>query len=122
MTSQRNLDEAHRETHSTMKLIAVYTTVGSQDDARKLANALVERKLVACAQISAIESFYSWQGAVQNDQEFRILLKTTEARYHAVEATIRELHTYELPAIHTVAFEHADERYATWIEQGCTGE
>lgn len=100
-----------------MKLIAVFTTVGSLDEARMIARALVERRLVACAQITEIESFYSWSGAVQNDKEFRIMLKTTEARYKAVETAIRALHSYELPAIHAVAVERAYEPYAAWVGQ-----
>lgn len=100
-----------------MKLIAVFTTVGSLDEARMIARALVERRLVACAQITEIESFYSWNGAVQNDKEFRIMLKTTEARYKAVETAIRALHSYELPAIHAVAVERAYEPYAAWVGQ-----
>jgi len=71
--------------------IAVVTTVASRDDARRLALALVERKLAACAQVSAIESIYPWKGVVQEEPEFRLLLKTTEARYAAIEAAIREL-------------------------------
>lgn len=104
-----------------MKLIAVHTTVATQDDARRIASALVERKLAACAQISAIESFYFWKGKVQNEPEWRILFKTTEGQYAAVEAAIRELHSYELPAIHAVAFEHAFAPYAAWIEESSSG-
>lgn len=104
-----------------MRLLAVYTTVGSVEEARKIARALVERKLAACAQISQIESFYSWKGALQNEPEFRILIKTTDARYTAVEALIRELHSYELPAIHGVALEHVYPPYAAWIEEGVSG-
>lgn len=100
-----------------MKLIAVFTTVGSLDEARMIARALVERRLVACAQITEIESVYSWNGAVQNDKEFRVMLKTTEARYKAVETAIRALHSYELPAIHAVAVERAYEPYAAWVGQ-----
>ena len=105
-----------------MTLIAVYTTVGNLEDARTMAKTLVERKLVACAQISAIESFYPWKGEVQNDQEYRILLKTTDTRYSAVETAIRDLHSYELPAIHAVAIEHAYEPYAGWIEDCSAGQ
>ena len=100
-----------------MKLLAVYTTVASAEAARRIARELVERKLAACAQISAIESFYAWQGAVAHDPEFRILLKTTEERYPAVEEALRALHDYELPAIHAVALEHVFEPYARWIEE-----
>ena len=104
-----------------MKLIAVVTTVARRDDARRMARALVERKLAACAQISGIESFYSWHGAVQDEPEWRILFKTTAGSYAAVEAAIRELHPYELPAIHAVHIEHVFAPYADWVEKGSTG-
>lgn len=105
-----------------MTLIAVYTTVGNLEEARTIAKTLVESKLVACAQISAIESFYPWKAEVQNDQEFRILLKTTDEKYKAVEAAIRALHSYELPAIHAVALEHVYEPYGAWVEKCSAGE
>lgn len=104
-----------------MKFLAVYTTVATREEAQRIARALVERRLAACAQISGIESFYSWRGAVQNEAEFRILFKTTEAQYPAVEAAIRELHSYELPAIHAVAVERIHEPYGAWIEEGSSG-
>ena len=102
-------------------VIAVVTTVGSRDDAGRIARALIERRLVACAQISAIESYYTWDGALQNNNEFRLLLKTTDAQYEAVEAAIRELHSYELPAICAFAFERVYEPYAEWVARGCDG-
>ena len=101
-----------------MKLLAVHTTVATADAARRMARALVERRLAACAQVEAIESFYAWQGALANEPEFRILFKTTEARVAELEAAIRALHDYELPAIHAVALEHVDPDYARWIEEG----
>ena len=103
-----------------MKLLAVFTTVATLETARRMARALVEHKLAACAQIGEIESFYSWQGEVANDREFRILFKSTEARYPALEAAIRELHDYELPAIHAVALEQVHAPYGRWIEEGCS--
>ena len=97
--------------------IAVVTTLASREEARRLALALVERKLAACAQISAIESIYPWKGAIQEEPEFRLLLKTTQGRYAEIEATIRDLHPYDLPAIHAFAFEHVDAAYAAWIAE-----
>lgn len=81
-----------------------------------MARALVERKLAACAHISEIESFYTWKGAVRNEKEFRVLFKTTSERYQAIEAAIRELHSYELPAIHAFTFDQVYAPYAAWIE------
>ena len=104
-----------------MKLIAIFTTAGNVDEARSIARAVVERRLAACAQITAIESFYRWQGTVQNDEEYRVLIKTTDAQYASVEATIRELHSYELPAIYSLPFERAFEPYAEWIAVESSG-
>jgi periplasmic divalent cation tolerance protein len=95
-----------------MKLIAVTTTVAHQADAHRMAQAIVERRLAACAQIGAIESFYRWDGAVRNEAEWRIDFKTTTEQYSAIEAAIRELHSYDLPAITAVAMEAAFEPYA----------
>lgn len=104
-----------------MNPIAVVTTVGSRAEAQAMARALVERKLAACAQIDAIESFYTWNGAVQDEPEFRITFKTTDAQYPAVEAAIRELHSYELPAIHAVALAAVYAPYAEWIAAHSAG-
>lgn len=104
-----------------MKTIAVVTTVGSRAEAQLLARTLVERELAACAQISEIESVYRWKDAVQQEPEFRVLFKTTDARYALVESTIRELHSYELPAIHAFAFEHVFPAYAAWIVENAGG-
>ena len=104
-----------------MKPIAVVTTVANREDAHRLARTLVERKLAACAQISEIESIYHWQGEVQQSGELRVLFKTTDERYALVESTIRELHPYELPAIHAFAFEHVYAAYAEWIAENAGG-
>jgi len=100
-----------------MSLLAVYTTVASREEALTMAKALVERRLAACAQIEEIESVYRWEGALHHEGEFRILFKTVAARYAEVEAAIRELHSYELPAIHAIAVERADARYADWVNE-----
>jgi periplasmic divalent cation tolerance protein len=98
-----------------MTPIAVVTTTGSRDEALALARALVDRRLAACAQISSIESVYRWRDKVAHEPEWRVLFKTTAERYAAVEAAIRELHSYELPAIHALAFEHVEPAYGAWI-------
>jgi periplasmic divalent cation tolerance protein len=102
-----------------LKLLAVSTTVATLESARQIARTLVERRLAACAEIAPIESCYRWQGALANAAEFRIVFKTTDERYRAVAAAIRELHGYELPAIEAVSLEGVDEPYARWIEESC---
>ena len=104
---------------ATATPIAVVTTVASHAEAQWLARTLVERGLAACAQISQIDSVYRWQGEVQQEAECRIVFKTTRERYAQVEQVIRELHSYELPAIHALAFDAIYEPYGEWIAQSC---
>jgi len=94
----------------------VVTTVGTAEQARTLARAMVERRLAACAQITAIESCYRWQGQVHQESEFRLLFKTRAELYADLEAAIRAAHPYELPAIHAVPTERAYAPYAEWVE------
>ena len=100
-----------------MTMLAVLTTINSLEQARAIAAALVGRKLAACVQISTIESFYNWQGAVQNDQEFRVVAKTTDDRYSAVETAIREMHSYDLPAIYALGAARVFGPYAEWVAE-----
>jgi periplasmic divalent cation tolerance protein len=98
-----------------MTAIAVVTTVGDKKEARRLAHALVEGGLAACAQIEKIDSVYAWKGGIERGKEYRVLFKTVETR--SVERAIRELHSYELPAIHAVPFSHVSAPYAARIAE-----
>ena len=98
-------------------IIAVFTTADSLEDARKLATTLVEQKLAACAQISEIESFYTWKNNVQNDQEFRIMFKTTKEKYKDVKKAILKIHSYDLPAIYAVDVDELYKPFGDWVNE-----
>ena len=100
-----------------MDIIAVLTTTESLEQARAISEALVQRKLAACVQVSSIESFYTWEGATQQDQEYRLLIKTTRERYDDVQSAILELHSYDLPAIVAFGLSHAYTPYADWVSE-----
>jgi periplasmic divalent cation tolerance protein len=101
-----------------MKLpLLVVTTVATADQAQALAREMVERRLAACVQVSAIRSTYRWQGAVCDDDEQRLLFKTMPDRVDALLAAIRERHPYELPALHVLPTVQADAAYADWVDQ-----
>jgi len=99
----------------TAALILVVTTVADRGDADRIARAAVERGLAACAQISSIDSWYAWRGAVHHEAEFRIVFKAAASGYDALAAAILDLHPYELPAIHAIAVERAHAPYADWV-------
>lgn len=98
-----------------MSLISVVTTLPTREQALELARALVEQRLVACAQLSGIESLYLWDGQLQQEAEVRLTLKAPEHHYEAIEAAILERHPYDLPAIHAQRLDRVHAPYGQWI-------
>ena len=95
-------------------LCLVLTTVATRADAERLARAMVEQRLAACAQINAIDSVYHWKGVLQQEPEWRLLFKTTESARPALQAALRAAHPYELPAIVALPMQ-ADPAFADWV-------
>lgn len=114
-------DDESTTTVAGDRVVAVLTTCGSRDEAERIARALVARRQAACAQLSAIDSVYRWDGAVHCDPEWRMLVKTTAARVPAVERTVRELHGYALPVVVSLPFEHVPPDVAAWVRDACGG-
>jgi periplasmic divalent cation tolerance protein len=98
--------------------VQVLTTAGSEEEAERIASLLVERRLAACVQVvGPIVSRYRWQGEVEEAREWQCLAKTTGAAYAAVEATIRETHSYEEPEIVATPILAGSAGYLAWIEE-----
>ena len=98
--------------------IMVYITTADADEARRIAKALVEERLAACANIlGRVESVYHWEGAVQSSEEAALLAKTTEDCFDALAARVRELHSYELPCIVAVPLARGEPGFLGWLEE-----
>jgi len=96
----------------------VLTTAGTYEEARKLAHLVVERKLAACVNIiPRIESIYRWQGAVEQNEEFLLVMKTTRDRFAELRSTIHQNHSYEVPECLALAIEEGSDKYLGWIAQ-----
>ena len=86
------------------------------DQARAIAEALVERELVACVNIVAqVQSVYRWQGAVEHDDEALLVCKTTRAALPALEAALGELHPYETFELVALDVAGGSADYLSWI-------
>ena len=94
----------------------VFTTAGSEEEARKIARHLVEKRLAACVNIiPQIESIYRWQGKVDSSREWLLLAKTTQERFPAVRDAIRKLHSYDVPECIVLNIEDGSSDYLQWL-------
>jgi periplasmic divalent cation tolerance protein len=99
----------------TDKLL-VLSTAGSEAEARKIAEALVERRLAACVNIiPRIQSVYRWEGKIEQAEEYLLLIKTVKARLTEICAAIKDLHSYQMPECVAVVIEGGSAEYLKWI-------
>ena len=94
----------------------VLVTAPDAEHARRIARALVEERLVACANLlTGVTSVYRWEGAVQEDAEVLLVLKTRAGRLDALEARLGALHPYDVPEFVALAPEHVAAPYLAWL-------
>ena len=95
----------------------VFTTAGSEEEARKIAHHLVEQHLAACVNIiPSIESIYRWQGKVESNQEWLLLIKTSAQKFPAVRNAIKQMHSYDLPECIGINIENGSVEYLEWLD------
>lgn len=97
--------------------IVVLVTCGSAKEARKIARAVVEQRIAACANIatSPVQSVYRWKGRVESAKEFLLIIKTTQARFAKLQAEVKRLHSYDVPEIIALPIARGAATYLTWM-------
>ena len=96
--------------------LLVSTTVGDLRAAEALAERIVDGRLAACVQIvGGLRSVYRWKGSVQRDDEVQLVIKTTAARFDALERCLYDHHPYDLPEVLAVPVVRASAAYLDWI-------
>ncbi len=99
----------------TDKIIAL-STCASADEAVRLARALVEKRLAACVNmIPGIRSVYRWKGAIENEEEVLLVIKTSRPLLAELTAEIQRLHSYEVPELLALQVVDGSEPYLAWL-------
>ena len=104
------------------ELVEIVTTVSTEAQARELAGALVRQRLVACASFHPTHSIYPWEGRVEDEPEFQLVLKTVVERAAAVEEWLGEHHPYDVPAVLRVPVLAANAPYGRWVRENVDPE
>src|SRR6266700_968979 len=98
--------------------VQVLTTVDSEDDGGRLGRGIVDARLAACVQIvGPIRSLYWWQGKVDDEREWLLLIKTTADRFPALEQHIKANHSYDTPEITAMPIAAGSAEYLGWISE-----
>ena len=99
-----------------MCAIVVVTTVGTEEQAYQIAGELVARRHAACVNIlPGMISHYRWEGKVERAEEAVMLVKTRASVADAVSDAVKELHSYDTPAIVVLPLESVEKTYLAWL-------
>lgn len=100
-------------------LILIYIPCGSEEEAEKIATALLQKKLIACGNILPSKSLFFWKGETQHQLEYILLGKTHTQHFEAIKREVHSLHSYDLPAILKIPFD-ANKDFQEWITKTVT--
>ena len=96
-------------------MIAIlYVTHKNLKNAKKISRYMIEKKLVACANIFPIDTMYIWNKTLVNDKEYASILKTSTAKAGVAEKEIKKIHPYKMPCIIKFRVD-SNTDYENWI-------
>jgi periplasmic divalent cation tolerance protein len=107
---------------ATQEAIVVFITAPNREEATRLAEMLVEKRLAACVQIlPEMESVYRWQGEVERQREVLLIAKTAGAKFEELEKQVRAAHSYETPEIVALQLSAGSSPYLEWLRTSVDG-
>jgi periplasmic divalent cation tolerance protein len=105
------------EISSPSSHLVVLTTIGGEKEARGLIRGLVEDRVVACGTMVGATSIFRWEGAVTEESETLVLLKTRRERWHDLEAAVARRHPYDVPELLALPVEAGLDAYLNWVNR-----
>ena len=105
------------------RALAVLSTVGTSEDAERIARELVERGLAACVNVVAgVTSFYRWKGRLMRDEERLLVIKTRAESFEALRKALVRIHPYEVPEVIALPIERGHPPYLEWLARSVSDE
>jgi periplasmic divalent cation tolerance protein len=96
--------------------IVALVTCGSEEEATRIANSLVEGRLAACVNIvSPVRSIYRWEGKIWDEREWILIIKSQKKRFEELEKTVKSLHSYSVPEIIALPIVEGSASYLKWL-------
>lgn len=98
--------------------VVILVTTSSEEEAKKIATALVDARLAACANIVKwVQSVFRWQGKVEDEPETLMIIKSVAGKLDALIAKVKELHSYDVPEVIALPIVGGSAEYLTWVRE-----
>jgi periplasmic divalent cation tolerance protein len=97
-------------------MLIIYVPCGSEEEAEKISESLLDDRLIACANIYQSKSLYRWKGKLERSDEWIVFAKSSPEKFDEIERRVKSLHSYELPCIIGIPIQQSSGEYAKWVE------
>ncbi len=94
----------------------VYVTAKDEEEAKKIADTLLEKRLIACANMFPIKSLYRWKGVVENAEEVCLIMKTQTRHVERIISEVKAVHSYEVPCVVSLEITDGNPDFFEWIK------
>lgn len=96
--------------------IVVFSNCPSEEEARRVAKSLVEARVAACVNIvPGVSSIYHWKGAIEEESEWMLVIKSTREQFETLSAELRKIHSYQVPEVIAIPIVDGNGEYLDWI-------
>ena len=97
-------------------MISVYITCKDIKEAKLIAGRLLEKRLIACANIFPVTSLFRWKGKIVDEHEVAVICKARKESFDRIKEETKELHSYNIPCIVALPWHRSDEEFKEWVE------
>jgi len=98
--------------------VVIFTSCASEEEALRIANALVQERLAGCVNIiSPVRSIYRWKGEICDELEWLLMIKSGQERFEEVQQKVKSLHSYSVPELICLQIPEGSLDYLDWLEE-----
>jgi len=100
-----------------MNLITLFLTCANEQEAKKISDKLLDKKLAACVKITDVKSDYLWKGQKQHGEEAMLIIDSTDEKFDAIEAAVKEIHSYDVFVLTAYPVAKASAGVEAWVKE-----
>jgi periplasmic divalent cation tolerance protein len=103
-----------------MKIITMFLSCANREEALKITEELLDKKLAACVRLSDVNSYYWWNNKRENSSEVLMMIESVEDKFDDIEAAVKRLHSYETFVLEAIPVVRASKRVENWVREAVT--